>query len=508
MLLAVFIIATCGLIYELIAGTVASYVLGDSVMQFSTVIGVYMFAMGIGSWLSRFIERDVVRRFVELEIAVALIGGMSAAVLFLGFAKLEWFRVLLYSLVLVIGTLVGLEIPLLMRIMKDRYDLRELVARVLTADYLGALLASVAFPLFVVPKLGLVRGSLFVGVLNAIVALACTRMFRGSFTRPRQEWFLRLEGLAVLGVLVAGLVYGDRFTSLAEDATYADPIVTAKTSSYQRIVVTEGKGGFSLFINGNLQFASADEHRYHEALVHPVMTLARTSSLARSRDGLRVLILGGGDGLALREVLKYRDVVAATLVDLDPMMTELARTLPLLARQNRRALEDPRVTVVNDDAMVWIAEAGASTTWDVIIVDFPDPSSFTLGKLYTTRFYGLVAPRLAPGGAMVVQATSPLLARRSFWCVAETIEASGFFVRAYHAAVPSFGEWGYLLAAKAPFDVPSGLAADVPLAFLDEPTLASMFLFPKDMERVPADVNRLNNQALVQYYEEEWSRWN
>jgi len=128
---SVLLIAACGLIYELIAGTLASYLLGDSVLQFSTVIGSYLFAMGIGSFLSRFLGRGLVAQFVSIELLVGLIGGFSSTILFLAFAYTQSFRLLLYGLVLVIGVLVGLEIPLLMRILKGRFQFRDLVAHVL-----------------------------------------------------------------------------------------------------------------------------------------------------------------------------------------------------------------------------------------------------------------------------------------------------------------------------------------------------------------------------------------
>ena len=502
-LLSVFTIGTCGLLYELLAGTLASYVLGDSVTQFSTIIGVYLFAMGVGAWLSGFIDRELVARFIEIEIAVALIGGSSAAVLFLAFAKIAWFSLVLYGLVLTIGILVGLEIPLLMRILKDQYDLKDLVARVLTVDYLGALVASLAFPMFIVPRLGLVRGAFAVGVLNAVVAVACTYVLQDAIRRRGRLLFLRVEAYVCLFALGAGFVYAERLTSLAEDNIYGDPIVYAKTTPYQRIVVTRGKVSFQLFINGALQLTSADEHRYHEALVHPPMSVARRLA---SRPVRRALVLGGGDGLAVRELLRYPELASVTLVELDPAMTALAKDMPLFAEQNQRSLHDPRVQVVNADAMVWLREPKADA-FDVIVADFPDPHAFSLGKLYTRRFYRMMSRVLAPDGVAVVQATSPMYARRSFWTVASTLEAADFHVRAYHATVPSFGEWGYILASKRTFEVPSHL--DVKgLRYLTDDLLPALFVFGADTARVPADVNLLNNQVLVQTYEREWDRWN
>ena len=509
--LNVLIIATCGLVYELLAGTLASYVLGDSVTQFSLIIGIYLSALGAGAWLSRFIERDLARRFVEVELSVAVLGGASAPLLFLSFAHLSFFHVVLYGVVFLIGALVGLEIPLLMRILKDHLDFKELVARVLAFDYAGALIASLLFPIFLVPKLGLVRTSLMFGFLNASVGLWATWLMRpligGGVSR------LRAQGCLVLALLAVAFIKADAITSLAEDAMFADDIVYSRTTTYQRIVITRNRAGFQLFLNGNLQFSSADEYRYHEALVHPAMALASEGG----REVRRVLVLGGGDGLALREILKYPTVQEVTLVDLDPDMTRLSERFPPLARLNNNSFRDPRVRVVNEDAMIWLEhDAGASAAtpssdtappaFDAAIVDFPDPNTFALGKLYTTRFYRLLRSRLAEGAAVSVQSTSPLFARNSFWCVVRTLEASGLSVRPYYTAVPSFGVWGFALARREPFDVPQR-APSVALKFLDDNSLAAMFILSADLGPVPVEVNRLDNQSLVRYYEAEWRRY-
>jgi spermidine synthase len=496
--LNVLVIATCGLVYELLAGTLASYVLGDSVTQFSLIIGIYLFAMGAGSWLSRFVDKELARRFVDVELAVAVLGGFSAPLLFLTFAHLSYFQVVLYGLVFLIGAGVGLEIPLLMRILKDHLDFKELVARVLAFDYAGALIASLLFPIFLVPRLGLVRTSLLFGLLNAGVGLWATWLMRPLIGRGVTR--LRAQACVVMALLAVAFVKADALTSLAEDAMFADDIVYSKTTHYQRIVVTRNRAGFQLFLNGNLQFSSADEYRYHEALAHPAMALAAEGG----REVRRVLVLGGGDGLALREVLKYPSVEEVTLVDLDPEMTELARRFTPLARLNRGALDDPRVRVVNEDAMLWLEGEGAP--FDAALVDFPDPNSFALGKLYTTRFYGMLKRRLAPDAAVSVQSTSPLFARASYWCVVRTLEAAGFSVRPYYAAVPSFGVWGFALARRAPFEVPA-LAHGVELKFLDDRALPAMFMLSADLGPVPVEVNRLDNQSLVRYYEAEWRRY-
>lgn len=496
--LNVLVIATCGLVYELLAGTLASYVLGDSVTQFSLIIGIYLSALGAGAWVSRFVERDLARRFVDVELAVAVLGGASAPLLFLTFAHLSYFQVVLYTLVFLIGVGVGLEIPLLMRILKDHLDFKELVARVLAFDYAGALIASLLFPIFLVPRLGLVRTSLLFGFFNAGVSLWATWLMRpiieGSVTR------LRAQACVVMALLAVAFVKADALTSLAEDAMFADDIVYTKTTHYQRIVVTRNRAGFQLFLNGNLQFSSADEYRYHEALVHPAMALASDGG----RAPRRVLILGGGDGLGLREVLKYPSVEEVVLVDLDPDMTELSRRFPPLARLNRNSFADPRVRVVNEDAMIWLEHD--ERPFDAAVVDFPDPNSFALGKLYTTRFYRLLRQRLAPAAAVSVQSTSPLFARNSYWCIVRTLEAAGFQVRPYYTAVPSFGVWGFALARRDAFDIPAH-APPVELKFLDDTSLPAMFMLSADLGPVPVEVNRLDNQSLVRYYEAEWRHY-
>ncbi|MBK9154429.1 MAG: polyamine aminopropyltransferase [Chloracidobacterium sp.] len=496
----VVIIATCGLIYELLAATVSSYVLGDSVTQFSTIIGVYLFAMGVGSWLSRYIEKNIAEKFVDIELAVAILGGASAPVLFLTFAYVTYFGLVLYSLVFLIGTLVGLEIPLLMRILKDHLDFKELVSRVLALDYVGALLAALMFPIFLVPRLGLNRTSLLFGMLNAAVAIWATWLLEPLIT-DRKLLFLRVKGFVVLVILGIGMIKADSLTTLAEDGLFSDQIVYAKSSPYQRIVVTRGKLGHSLFLNGNLQFNSFDEYRYHEALVHP----AFASFAGEPRN---VLVLGGGDGLALREILKYPAVERVTLVDLDPLMTGLSEAFPALSELNRNAFADPRVTVVNADAFVWL-DNKRDEQFDIAIVDFPDPNNFALGKLYTTRFYGLLKERLAPDASVVIQCTSPLYARNSYWSIIRTLEAAGFTVKPFQTTVPSFGVWGYALAKQQPFETPTKLPAGIELKFLNEDYLASLFEFPADM-MPPSDeveINRLDNQALVRYYESEWRRF-
>lgn len=489
---SVFTIATCGLIYELIASTLASYLLGDTVTQFSTVIGVYLFAMGIGSWLSGYVEKNLLRVFIRVELIIALIGGCSAALLFTMFAHVGSFRVLLYGLVVILGTLVGLEIPLLLRLLKDKLQFKDLVARIFTFDYIGALLASLLFPLLLVPHLGLVRSAFLFGFLNGAVGLLALWAMREQVPRPGM---LRFAGLSVLAILAAGFVASERILAWSEQAAYGENVIYAKSTPFQRIALTRQDDDLRLYLNGNLQFSSRDEYRYHEALVHP--------GLARLPHARRVLVLGGGDGLAVREVLRHPQIESVTLVDLDPAMTKLFATSEILTRLNEASLLSPKVRVVNADAFTWLEEH--RDRYDFIVADFPDPSNFSVGKLYTTAFFARVKRALAQDGAFVVQCTSPFVARRSFWCVDETLRASGLLTEPFHAYVPSFGEWGFILAAHRP--LAGELRLPPGLRFLTAENFRTLFEFPPDMARVPAEVNRLNNQALVRYYEQEWAHY-
>lgn len=489
--LNVFIIAICGLVYELVAGTLSSYVLGDSVTQFSLCIGIYLSALGVGAWLSGFIEKSLARSFIEVELGVALLGGLSAPVLFISFARIgDWFSVLLYGMVFAIGTLVGLELPLLMRILKENLDFKQLVSRVLTFDYIGALVGSLMFPILLLPKMGLIRTSLLFGMMNALVGLWGTWLLKPLLTRG--DLGLRVRAGLVLLLLMTGFLFADRLTTLAEEKLFPNPVVYATQSPYQRIVVTRGGDKhFQLFLSGKLQFNSRDEYRYHEALVHPAM-----QATARHES---VLVLGGGDGLGLREILKYPEVTSVTLVDLDPEMTALSRNFPPLAELNRHAFEDERVTVVNQDAMIWLETV--DRLFDVVIIDFPDPNNFALGKLYTRRFYRMLKQRLAPDGAMAIQSASPLFARKAFWCIQHTMEAAGFTTKPYHVTVPSFGPWGFGLVKHQPFSVPTTLPEDLSCKYLTADLLPTLFVLPQDVQAVETEINRLDNQILVRYYE-------
>lgn len=487
-------VAVCGLVYELLIGTLSSYLIGDSVFAFSLVIGLFMTSMGLGSWGSRFVRQGLAAAFVQVQTWVGLVGGLAPLALFYAFAQLETYYPFLVLVTVLIGTLIGFEIPLVLRLAERLRELRINVANVLTADYIGALAASLLFPLVLVPQLGLLRVGLFFGLLNLGVAAFAAWVFREELSRHRQLIF----GLAVaMGLLVTLYLGSGLLTRLIEDRLYEDEIIYAESTPYQRIVVTRDGARIRLFLDGALQLDSLDEYRYHESLVHPAL------ALSERRD--RVLVLGGGDGMAAREILRWPDVSRVDLVDLDPAVTRLFADNSLLQRLNDGALDDPRVTIHNVDAWQFVKKS--ADLYDTIVVDLPDPRTLALSRLYTRAFYRDLVSRLARGGVLVTQATSPLYARKAFWCIAETLESLRLGeTLPYHAYVPSFGEWGFVMASRKRLDWD---AIDLPggLRFLSPIILAAMPAFPADMTRPPVEINRLADHVLLRYYEEGWSRW-
>jgi spermidine synthase len=497
LLAAVLIISICALTYELIVATLSSYLLGDSVTQFSITIGFFLFAMGLGALLSRRIRGDEPLWFVIVELLTGFFGGISAAALYAAYTAFsDYYYPIMIGLILAIGVCIGLEIPLLMRIVAHRADLSKALADVLSVDYIGALIASLAFPLVMLPLFGVTQTAFWMGLFNISVAAICLQVFRA---RLRRRWRLRLWLLTfgIGALMLTGGILSTDIVRLFERQLYEDVIIYREQSSYQRIVITRGGEDVRLFLDGNLQFSSRDEHRYHEMLVHPAMMAARNRET--------VVILGGGDGLAAREVLKYPDVQRVVVVDLDPAITTLAQTFPLLRQLNGNAFADPRLVVINMDAYEFIERSDA--VYPVVIIDLPDPNNESLSKLYSQQFYRLLARRLSPDGAFITQATSPYFAREAFWCIVNTIRAADFQVLPLRAHVPSFGEWGFVLGT--PRLTPTVRLPDrLPLRYLTPAVLESARVFDPDMAELPTAVNTLDNPVLVRYYSRAWQQWN
>lgn len=499
LIVAIFIAGVCSIVYELLIGSTSSYFLGDSVKQFSLTIGIYMAAMGLGAFLSRLIREPVLRWFITLEILLALAGGGSVVVLYACYSLApDAYQWVMVAMVLFIGTLIGFEIPLLTRLLERRYTLKINISNVLGVDYLGALTATLLFPFVLLPFLGTLRSGLLFGIVNMAIAFLMLRHFGETLAkgvRHRQWW----ASWSALALLVGGFLAAPWLTGIWSQSLYDDRIVLEKQTRYQKLVVTRYRDDVRLFINGNLQFSSRDEFRYHESLVVP--------ALEAHEHPAEVLVLGGGDGLALKQIFKYKSVRSVTLVDLDPEMTTLARENPLLRSLNDGLLDDPRVTIVNADAMRFLDTT--ESAFDVVFADLPDPNNPSLSRLYSREFYRLVRRRLRPGGIFVTQATSPYYAREAFWCIHVSIAAAGFTeVDAYHAYIPSFGDWGFQLASDRPIDW-DDLAISVETKFLNAANLAALRIFPEDSGPLdePPPPNTLDAPHLLELYLESWRYW-
>ncbi|MGB7304692.1 MAG: polyamine aminopropyltransferase [Burkholderiaceae bacterium] len=490
---SIMIVALCGIVYELIIGTVSSYLLGNSVYQFSLTIGFFMFAMGVGSYLSRFIGNRLIHAFVCVELILGLVGGLCSVTLFMMFPFAPWlYKTAMFSFILLIGTLVGLEIPLLTRVLSDRKGTRRSIADVMSLDYVGALIGSVAFPMLLLPSLGLITASFAIGLINILVAIANIFWLRDYLHKPKR---LLAAALLMLAGLILLTISASRITSFAQQHLYFDQIVWKQQTPYQTLVVTNDwpKRDLRLFIDGHLQFSEVDEHRYHESLVHPAMSWNDGSKPVST-----VLVLGGGDGLAVREILKYPSVQQIDLVDLDPAMTTLGTEFAPMVRMNERSLQSPKVNLINQDAFIFVKQS--SKIYDRIIVDFPDPHNEAIAKLYSVEFYAMLAARMAPDGVMVTQSSSPFFVRNAYWTVGHTINEIFPEVTSYSVSVPAFGVWGFHLASRQTGGRVQSLPAN--LKFMSEAVFNAARVFPPDIGR-PADplhVNSIFNPELYEVY--------
>ncbi len=533
-----FLLGGCGLAYEYTLSKIASDLLGNSVQQWATMIATMLFAMGLGADFQKHTPADqLTDRLISTQVWLAVLGGFGPLIMIHGFALLpQLYIIIQYGLAFAVGLLIGYEIPLVMRINEQTEpEMRFNLAQVLKMDYVGALVGALLWTFLLVRYLSIDRISFVLGLATITSATLCFFLYRKRLSRPRARVLEILGGTALVTV---GLVVGRDLTLKAEQFLYRDPITTSLTTPFQHIILTENRSGnVRCYINGHLQFNEADEQIYHENLVHPAM------HLAKHRE--KVLILGGGDGLALREVLKYPETRAVTLVDLDPMMTELASSDPHLVRLNGGSMKDPRVTrpaplgisegdfykneetsqyepfpttahetatlhVVNLDATEFVKSV--SGRYDVVIMDFPDPNSPDLAKLYGRPFYDHLENMLNPGAVIVQQSGGCFQAREAYLCIGRTLKAAGFDVVPYHDNVPSFGEWGWWIAVKGQPAVEtqatlSGLEKlKVPTRYLTRELVAASLVFGKNqLDSIHHDFTSLTEPRVYHYHLQGWN---
>ena len=504
----IFVTGLAGIVAEYVMATLASYLLGDAVLQWTLTVSLMLFAMGVGSRLSRFVRGSMLDAFVTVELLLSVVCAISATLAYFLSGWTANLAPVIYGLAFAIGLLIGVEIPLATRLNQEFDELRVNISSVLEYDYYGALAGGVLFAFVALPFLGLTYTPIAVGALNLVVAGVLFARHRRAFVRRR---LLSVSFAGVSVCLIALGVFAEPIVLFGEQRKYRDQVIYQDQTRYQRIVMTRFQEHHWLYLDGHTQFSSYDEERYHEPLVHPAML----ASAARRR----ILIVGGGDGLALREVLKHPEVSAVTVVDIDPAMTALGQTHEVLAALNDGAFADPRVSVANQDGYAYLRDAD-SRFWDVILVDLPDPRTIDLARLYGREFYHLARRHLSPGGVIVTQATSPFFTRRAFLSVAATMDAAGLVTAPYHNHVPTMGEVGWVLGMRGRDETGVSAARDrdwlrqrlaglrftsLDTRFLNRDAMVSMLHFGKGFDD-QVDVSDETNFAIFYYYRDgDWA---
>lgn len=499
LIVTTFLVGMCSIIYELLISTASSYFLGNSVKQFSLIIGIYMAAMGLGAYLSQWIKKDLIYSFIFIELILGLIGAFSVPLCYGYFwlADYDGFNLFVFFLISTIGLLTGLEVPLLTRILEGDYSLKENISNILSVDYLGALIATILFPFILVPFLGIYKSSLLFGLLNVAIGFATFIFFRKQISLLQQRRnIVGLVALSFAAAIVFGIVTSYSFMQRWNNGIFKHPVVYHEQSAYQDITLTKTDDEFRLYLNGALQFSSRDEYRYHEALVHVGMM--------QHPNPQKILLLGGGEGLAAREVMKY-PVERVDLVDIDPAVVSLFAEMDVLTNLNENIFERRNLQVAHEDAFTYLINS--EETYDLIICDLPDPNSESIAKLYSSAFYQLAVNRLTENGILITQATSPSFTPNAFWCIHKTIQSVGFqHTYPYHLNVPSFGDWGFVLASKQPLDFQ--FRGDIPTRFLEDSSFDHLFYFSKDIAAVNVLPNYLDQPIVMEYYLDHWRMLN
>lgn len=494
---AIFATGFAGIVAEYILSTLATYFIGNSIFQWTMIVSLMLFFMGLGSRLSKLITKNLIQNFLFLEVSLSILVAFSSVLVYTLAAITEYYGIIIYGLSMLVGLLIGLEIPLVVRINKEYEDLKSNISSILEKDYYGSLLGGVFFAFVGLPILGLTFTPFVLGIINFLVALVVFFRFKNKLT-PKKHLNLKVVLGLTFTILAVGLAYTSPIIEWGEQKKYKDKVVYAEQSKYQKIVITEWKDEHWLYLNGNLQFCSIDEKMYHEVLVHPILKLHPKPK--------RILILGGGDGCAVREILKYKSIEKIDLVDLDPIMTNLGKNHPILIDVNQGSLSSEKVTIHNKDAYIFL-EQNTTDFYDIIISDLPDPRNIELGRLYSKEFYTLCYRKLRPNGVIITQAGSPYFATKAFECINKTITNVGFTTIKMHNQIISMGEWGWVLGTKEKVDAKILKKRLQSLTFentnwINNEAMQLITSFGKDFYRVEGEieVNSIHNPVLHQYY--------
>lgn len=495
---AIFATGFSGIVAEYLLSTLATYFLGDSIFQWTMIVSTMMFTMGLGSRLSKLFKTNLISKFLVLEFILSLVVSFAPIIVYTLSAYTEYLAVFIYAFSMIIGTLIGMEIPLVTRINGEYEELRTNISNVLEKDYYGSLLGGVFFAFVGIPFLGLSYTPFVLGIVNFSVAILVFLYLKQNLIKTQKILF-SASGVLIILLLSSGVIYADPIIEYGEQRKYQDKIIYSEQSKYQRIVITQWKENYWLYLNGNVQLSTIDEVMYHEPLVHPAMTMHKNPQ--------DVLVLGGGDGCAIREILKYEDVKRIRLVDLDPAMTTLGAEHPVLTKLNKNAFDNPKVEVINSDGFTYLTNN--THFYDVIIIDLPDPRTVEISRLYSQEFYKIAYKHLRPNGIIVTQAGSPYYATEAFNCILETMKSAGFNVVPMHNQVLSLGEWGWAFGAKMDENVNlkrklQALRFDaIETEWLNQDAMSLMTSFGKNVFPVETDsvkINKIHEPVLYRYY--------
>ncbi len=496
---SIFATGCAGIVAEFVLSTLATYLIGNAVFQWAFIMSVMLFAMGVGSRLSRFFTINLLDSFILVELILSVLCASSVVVAYGFFSNIVYPGFVIYIYAFIIGLLIGLEIPIVTRLNDSYEHLRVNISGVLEKDYYGSLAGGLFFAFIALPYLGLKYTPVILGGINLIVANMLIWFFYPFIKKPVKVIILSVTSFLLIVVI---LIFANDIIIYGEQKQYRDKIVLSKQTQYQKIVITKWRKFYWLYINKQEQFSTFDEEKYHEPLVHPAMKI--------SPDISQVLVLGGGDGLCAREILKHKRVRKITLVDLDPEMTKLSQTDSVMLKINKKSMINDKVEIINQDASKYIKNS--ESMYGVIIVDLPDPDSIDLMNVYSRSFYKHIKKHLIKGGVFVTQASSPYFSRKAFLCILKTVRSAGFVTVAYHNQIPTMGEWGWVIGVNIENRVQTDLKKlllsitfdDIKTKFINKNAMISMVHFGKgvfDSEyNKSININTEINPVLYRYY--------
>ena len=481
---------------EYTLSTLATYFLGDSVFQFTMIVSTMLFAMGLGSRMSKRFEKELLQKFIAVELTLSIITSNITTVVYTVFAIFGDPLIIIYLLSITVGLMIGMEIPLVVRLNQQFQSLKVNISSAMENDYYGSLAGGVFFAFIGLPYIGLAYTPIIMGTGNFLVAIVLLYVVWKEIRKAEKP---KIIGSVIFVALLLGAtaLFSTRIVAWGDKIRYKDRVIYSEQSRYQKIVLTYGNGDYWLFLNGHQQLSTVDEALYHEPLVHPAMHL--------HANPRKVLVLGGGDGAAVREILKYEQIDQITLVDLDPAVTSLAATHPVLLSINQNSLSHAKVEVVNKDAFTFLDETEES--FDVIIADFPDPRTVDLGRLYCVEFYWLCWNSLTAQGVMVTQAGSPYYAKRAFESIRLSMQQVGFTTLPLHNQVITLGEWGWVIGSKQHRpnlkEELQNTTLEIETDWLNQEALTLITSFGKQVFDEPwksVSPNRLHDPVLYRYY--------